>query len=349
MAASARRPLHGASGAALLRRRAPRARARAAALGRRAVGGRARRPRRLPRLGAAARRRRLAALLRAGGFRRCAGPPRFARAGAAARDARLPFAAGRFRLCDARPGQRRDHAGRYAPRSMRDYLGAGGARRQDRGLRAQRTRGGLGRRRDGDARRRHCRTAGGSTARRPGSATAASPTSTACSRRPIRRPARAASPPSSSTRTTPGLDTSAHIEVMAPHPLATLRFDGCTRAARARSSASCTAASSSRCARSISFAPRSPAPRSAWPGARWPKRSSTRRSGAMFGQTLADFQLTQAKLGEMAALIDSAALLTYRAAWMRDDSERRGAAGRRRPHAPRRRWPRCAPPRTRAA
>ncbi|HEY2257512.1 MAG TPA: acyl-CoA dehydrogenase family protein, partial [Variovorax sp.] len=27
---------------------------------------------------------------------------------------------------------------------------------------------------------------------------------------------------------TPGLDTSAHIEVMAPHPLATLRFDGCT-------------------------------------------------------------------------------------------------------------------------
>jgi acyl-CoA dehydrogenase len=45
----------------------------------------------------------------------------------------------------------------------------------------------------------------------------------------------------------------------------------------------------------------------------------------MFGQTLADFQLTQAKLGEMAALIDSAALLTYRAAWMRDDSERRGA------------------------
>ena len=38
----------------------------------------------------------------------------------------------------------------------------------------------------------------------------------------------------------------------------------------------------------------------------------------MFGQTLADFQLTQARLGEMAALVDAAALLTYRAAWMRD-------------------------------
>ena len=38
----------------------------------------------------------------------------------------------------------------------------------------------------------------------------------------------------------------------------------------------------------------------------------------MFGQRLADFQLTQARLGEMAALVDGAALLTYRAAWLRD-------------------------------
>jgi acyl-CoA dehydrogenase len=38
----------------------------------------------------------------------------------------------------------------------------------------------------------------------------------------------------------------------------------------------------------------------------------------MFGQTLADFQLTQAALGEMASAIDAAALLTYRAAWLRD-------------------------------
>ena len=42
-------------------------------------------------------------------------------------------------------------------------------------------------------------------------------------------------------------------------------------------------------------------------------------SASMFGQTLADFQLTQAKIGEMAALIDAGALLTYRAAWMRDE------------------------------
>ena len=48
----------------------------------------------------------------------------------------------------------------------------------------------------------------------------------------------------------------------------------------------------------------------------------------MFGQTLADFQLTQAKIGEMAALVDAAALLTYRAAWLRDDGERSGAGKR---------------------
>jgi len=41
-------------------------------------------------------------------------------------------------------------------------------------------------------------------------------------------------------------------------------------------------------------------------------------SRQMFGQTLADFQLTQAKLAQMATGIDAAALLTYRAAWQRD-------------------------------
>jgi acyl-CoA dehydrogenase len=38
----------------------------------------------------------------------------------------------------------------------------------------------------------------------------------------------------------------------------------------------------------------------------------------MFGQALSDFQLTQAKLAKMATDIDAAALLTYRAAWLRD-------------------------------
>ena len=38
----------------------------------------------------------------------------------------------------------------------------------------------------------------------------------------------------------------------------------------------------------------------------------------MFGQALADFQLTQARLGQMATSIDASALLVYRSAWTRD-------------------------------
>jgi acyl-CoA dehydrogenase len=42
------------------------------------------------------------------------------------------------------------------------------------------------------------------------------------------------------------------------------------------------------------------------------------QSRRMFGATLADLQLTQAALGDMATDVDAAALLTYRAAWRRD-------------------------------
>jgi acyl-CoA dehydrogenase len=45
-------------------------------------------------------------------------------------------------------------------------------------------------------------------------------------------------------------------------------------------------------------------------------------SRKMFGKTLADFQLTQAKLAQMATGVDAAALLTYRAAWLRDQGRR---------------------------
>jgi acyl-CoA dehydrogenase len=42
----------------------------------------------------------------------------------------------------------------------------------------------------------------------------------------------------------------------------------------------------------------------------------------MFGQSLADFQITQSKLAQMATLLDAATLLTYRAAWLRDQGQR---------------------------
>ena len=43
----------------------------------------------------------------------------------------------------------------------------------------------------------------------------------------------------------------------------------------------------------------------------------------MFGQRLSDFQMTQAKLADMATAIEAGALLTYRAAWERDVNGRR--------------------------
>jgi acyl-CoA dehydrogenase len=49
------------------------------------------------------------------------------------------------------------------------------------------------------------------------------------------------------------------------------------------------------------------------------KHARTRR---MFGQVLADFQITQAKLADMATAIDAAALLVYRAAWTRDVADK---------------------------
>ncbi len=47
---------------------------------------------------------------------------------------------------------------------------------------------------------------------------------------------------------------------------------------------------------------------------------ATRRAGErrMFGQTLADFQLTQAKLADMATSIEAGALLAYKSAWIKD-------------------------------
>jgi len=117
--------------------------------------------------------------------------------------------------------------------------------------------------------------------------------------------------------TTQGLDASEHIEVMAPHPLATLQFEQChipTSAQLGELNGGFKLAMrtldifrASVAAAALGMARRALAEAVAYA-----------RGRTMFGQRLADFQLTQAKLGEMAALIDAAALLTYRAAWLRD-------------------------------
>ncbi|GAB3188718.1 acyl-CoA dehydrogenase family protein [Hydrogenophaga aquatica] len=116
---------------------------------------------------------------------------------------------------------------------------------------------------------------------------------------------------------TPGFEIAERIDVIAPHPLARLRFTQCRIPASQRVGAqgegfkvamrTLDVFRTSVAAASLGFA------RRALDEAL--HRATTRK---MFNGVLADFQLTQAKLAQMATAIDSAALLTYRAAWQRD-------------------------------
>jgi acyl-CoA dehydrogenase len=116
---------------------------------------------------------------------------------------------------------------------------------------------------------------------------------------------------------TPGFEIAERIEVIAPHPLARLRFNNCRVPLTQRIGApgegfkvamrTLDVFRTSVAAAALGFARRAMAEAL--------QRATTRK---MFNQTLADFQLTQAKLAQMATTIDSSALLVYRAAWQRD-------------------------------
>ncbi|TAH12837.1 MAG: acyl-CoA dehydrogenase [Curvibacter sp.] len=120
--------------------------------------------------------------------------------------------------------------------------------------------------------------------------------------------------------TTPGFSVSERINLMAPHPLGTLRFDNCRIPLSQRvggagegfkvAMRTLDVFRTSVAAAALGFA------RRALDEAL--HRATTRK---MFKQTLADFQLTQAKLAQMATTIDSSALLVYRAAWQRDQGQ----------------------------
>ena len=120
----------------------------------------------------------------------------------------------------------------------------------------------------------------------------------------------------------PGLDAREGVDIVAPHPMASVRFNGCRVPAEAllgepgegfklamrnldvfRTTVGAAALGLAR--RALAEALR---------------RAKHRR---MFGQALADFQLTQAKLADMATGIEAATLLVYRAAWARDVHARR--------------------------
>lgn len=116
---------------------------------------------------------------------------------------------------------------------------------------------------------------------------------------------------------TPGLEISERIDVIAPHPLARIRFEEC-RVPRSRLLGE--AGQGFRIAMATLDVFRSTVGAAALGFARRAMDEAishtTRRE--LFGAPLADMQLTQAAIADMAVAIDASALLVYRSAWTRD-------------------------------
>jgi acyl-CoA dehydrogenase len=121
---------------------------------------------------------------------------------------------------------------------------------------------------------------------------------------------------------TPGFEVVERIDVIAPHPLATIRFDNCFipedhllgapgegfKIAMAtldvfRSTVGAAALGFARRANDEAL-----------------RRAATRK---LFGEPLSELQMTQASLADMALAIDASALLIYRAAWAKDQGQPR--------------------------
>ncbi|MEO5686059.1 MAG: acyl-CoA dehydrogenase family protein [Burkholderiaceae bacterium] len=115
----------------------------------------------------------------------------------------------------------------------------------------------------------------------------------------------------------PGLRIAERLDTMAPHPLARLAFENCRIPA---SQCLAEAGAGFKLAMRTLDVFRTSVAAAALGFARRALAEGLARATArpMFGQLLCELQLTQAKLADMALTVDSAALLTYRAAWRRD-------------------------------
>lgn len=118
----------------------------------------------------------------------------------------------------------------------------------------------------------------------------------------------------------PGFDIAERIDVIAPHPLARLRFTNC-RVAKSQmlgapgegfklAMRTLDVFRTSVAAAALGFARRA-----------LQEGLTQAKSRPMFGARLADLPLTQAKLADMACTVDSSALMVYRAAWLRDQGK----------------------------
>jgi acyl-CoA dehydrogenase len=116
---------------------------------------------------------------------------------------------------------------------------------------------------------------------------------------------------------TPGFSIARRIDVISPHPLATLSFDGCRIPATHLLGAE--GDGFKLAMRTLNVFRTSVAGAALGFGQRALDEALDHAvSRPMFGKTLADFQLTQAALADMVTRLDAARLLTYRAAWLHD-------------------------------
>lgn len=116
---------------------------------------------------------------------------------------------------------------------------------------------------------------------------------------------------------TPGFEVTERIDLVAPHPLGTLSFDNCVIPESQRlgelgrgfgmAMATLDVFRSTVAAASLGMARRA-----------LDETLNYSAQREIFGGTLSDLQLVQAKIGEMALKVDSSALLIYRAAWTKD-------------------------------
>jgi len=116
---------------------------------------------------------------------------------------------------------------------------------------------------------------------------------------------------------TRGLEVTERIEVIAPHPLATLKFENCRVP---RSQLLGQSGQGFKIAMATLDIFRSTVGAAALGFARRAMDETVRHttSRRLFGAPLSDLQMTQAKIADMAVAIDASALLVYRAAWTRD-------------------------------
>jgi acyl-CoA dehydrogenase len=116
---------------------------------------------------------------------------------------------------------------------------------------------------------------------------------------------------------TPGLEIAERIEVIAPHPLATLRFADCRIPAANRIGAP---GEGFKVAMGTLDVFRATVGAAALGFARRALDETLGHTSRrqLFGAPLADLQMSQGKIADMALSVDAAALLVYRAAWAKD-------------------------------